>query len=67
MKLDKDIYTVKEVAQLLDLTHYAITGAIRAGKLKADTFNHTYMIRRDDLIEYLEYRRGRRNGRQEKH
>lgn len=44
MKLDKDIYTVKEVAQLLDLTHYAITGAIRAGKLKADTFNHTYMI-----------------------
>lgn len=64
MKLTKEIYTAKEVAQLIGLTPPAIRGAIQAGTLKtAGKFNNAYIIRRDDLIEYLEYRERRDNGK----
>lgn len=62
MKLTKDAYTVKEVAQLLNLDPQAIRAAIRAGTLKAGKFSNSYFIRRADFADYLEYRKGRDNG-----
>ena len=62
MKLDKDIYTTKEVGRLLELDAGAIRAAIRTGTLKAVKFNDTYIIQRDNLADYLDYRRRRDNG-----
>ena len=62
MKLDKDFYTAKEAAALIGLNPPAIRAAILAGTLKADKFNHAYIIRREDLADYLEYRERRDNG-----
>lgn len=62
MNLDKQIYTTREVARLLDLSPDAIREAIRAGKLKAEKFSRDYIITRKDLADYLEYRERRGNG-----
>lgn len=62
MKLEKDIYTVKEVAKMLSLESPAIRAAIKAGRLKAESFGKSYIIHRDDLAEYLAYRERRENG-----
>jgi excisionase family DNA binding protein len=62
MKLERDIYTAKEAAALIDLSPQAIRAAIHAGTLKAEKFNTYYIIHRDDLAEYLEYRERRDNG-----
>ena len=63
MKLERDIYTVKEVAELINLRPQAIRAAIHAGTLKAEKFNTYYIIRRNDLADYLEYRERRDNGK----
>ena len=63
MNLTKDIYTAKEVAQLIGLTTPAIRGAIHAERLKAGKFNNAYVIRREDLADYLEYRKGQNYGK----
>lgn len=63
MKLEKEIYTAKEAAELVNLRPQAIRAAIHAGTLKAEKFNTFYMIRREDLADYLEYRERRDNGK----
>ena len=63
MKLTKDIYTAKEAAALVGISPPAIRAAILAGTLKAEKFNTYYIIRRDDLADYLEYRERRDNGK----
>jgi len=59
MKLEKEIYTTKEVAALIGLNPPAIRDAIRYKTLKAEKLNRDYMIKRDDLAAYLEYRERR--------
>ena len=54
MKLEKDLYTAKEAAALIGLSPAAIRAAILAGTLKADKFNHSYIIRREDFADYLD-------------
>lgn len=63
MNLNKEIYTTREVARLLDLSPDAIREAIRAGKLKAEKFSRDYVITRKDLADYLEYRERRDHGK----
>ena len=63
MNLDKEIYTTREVARLLDLSPDAIREAIRAGKLKAEKFSRDYVITRKGLADYLEYRERRDHGK----
>ena len=63
MKLEKDLYTAKEAAALIGLSPAAIRAAILAGTLKADKFNNSYVIRREDFADYLEYRERRDNGK----
>lgn len=63
MNLEKAIYTTKEVASLIGLSAPAIRAAIQAGRLKAEKFSNTYVIRREDLADYLDYRERRDNDR----
>ena len=65
MKLEKDIYTTRDIAKLTGLTTKGVTNAIRAGRLKADKLNNSYIVTREHLADYLEYRTGRNNGRKE--
>ena len=51
MNLEKAIYTTKEVASLIGLSAPAIRAAIQAGRLKAEKFSNTYVIRREDLAD----------------
>ena len=60
--MDEKVYTVNEVARLVGVAPPAIRAAIHAGTLKAEKFNTCYIIRRDDLADYLEYRERRDNG-----
>lgn len=43
-----DILTVKEVAQLLRLSQWAVREGIKSGALRAARFGHIYRIRRCD-------------------
>ena len=63
MKLERDIYTAKEAAEIVNLRPQAIRAAIHAGTLKAEKFNTYYVIHREDLADYLEYRERRDNGK----
>lgn len=61
--LNKDTYTVREIANLLHCIPSAVTAAIKAGRLRASKISKIYIITREDLAEYLEYRERRDNGR----
>lgn len=61
--LNKDVYTVREIANLLHCIPNAVTAAIKAGRLRAFKISKIYLITREDLAEYLEYRERRDNGR----
>lgn len=63
MKLERDIYTAKEAAEIVNLRPQAIRAAIHAGTLKAEKFITYYVIHREDLADYLEYRERRDNGK----
>ena len=63
MKLTKDIYTTREVANMVGVDTHAITAAIKAGRLKADKFAGAYVITKEELQTYLDYRETRNNGR----
>lgn len=56
MELLKDLYTVKDVAELLNLTEPGIRANIKSGKLKATKFNNSYIITKADLESFLEDR-----------
>ena len=63
MKLEKEIYSVKEVAKLIDMNPETVRAAIRTGTLKANKFNNSYVIHREALADYLDYRERRDNGK----
>lgn len=61
--LNKDVYTVREAANIIHCMPCTITAAIKAGRLRASKISKIYLITREDLAEYLEYRERRDNGR----
>lgn len=63
MKLTKDIYTTREVAHMIGVETRAVQAAIKSGRLKADKFAGAYVITKEELKSYLEYRETRNNGR----
>ena len=48
------IYTVKEVAELLQVSKMTISRYIKAGKLKSSKLGRMYRIADDDLRKFLE-------------
>lgn len=56
MELLKDIYAVKDVAAILDLTEGSIRKYIKNNKLKASKLNGTYIIAKADLEEFIKAR-----------
>ena len=56
MELLKDIYAVKDVAAILDLTEGSIRKYIKSNKLKASKLNGTYIIAKADLEEFIKAR-----------
>lgn len=59
MELIKDIYTVAELAKLLNIMPAAVRQQIRTGKLKADKFNNAYVITKAEAERYIESRGGK--------
>lgn len=56
-KLDKERYSVREIADIMGIDKDVIRHAVFDGKLKAATAGHDILfIRRDDLIEWLRQR-----------
>lgn len=51
------IYSTRDAAKELKTTVIAIRHAINRGKLKASKFGKSYMITREDLDKYAEYRK----------
>lgn len=51
-----DFLTVKQVAEKLDLLPHTIRNYIRTGKLKAIQVNNTYLIKTEDLEEFIKNR-----------
>ena len=53
MELLKDLYTVKDIAALLNLTDGAIRALIKRDRLKASKFNGAYIITKQDLKAFI--------------
>ena len=49
-----DGYSVKELMEMLPLSYAFIIGEIRAGRLPAAKCGRRFLIRREDLVAYLE-------------
>lgn len=52
--IEKDYYTPKEVADILNLHYLTILRNIQAGKLKAVRIGRQFRISRDDLQAFIE-------------
>lgn len=53
-KLEKDIYSVQEVAELLKAHDHTIRNAIKSNRLKAEKMGNIYYIKKDELERFLE-------------
>lgn len=51
-----DYYTIKDISEKLNLMPPAIRAHIRAGNLKATKINGAYLIKQEDLDEFLKRR-----------
>lgn len=56
MELLKDLYTVKDVAALLDLTESSVRKYIKSSRLKALKLNGAYIVSKADLEEFIRVR-----------
>lgn len=56
MELLKDLYTVKDVAALLDLTESSVRKYIKSNRLKALKLNGAYIVNKADLEEFIRAR-----------
>lgn len=59
MELLKEVYTVKEVAELLGIKAPAVRARINKGNIKADTFNGAYIITKKEVARLLEEKGGK--------
>ena len=63
MNLTKEIYTTRDAANLIGVLPPQICYEITTGKLKAEKVGTGYIIKRENLIEYLNFRKARTNGK----
>jgi len=49
MVLNKDYFTVKELADLIGVSRVAVFNRIKLGKIKAEKIGRNYIIRKEDL------------------
>ncbi len=49
----KEVMTVREVAEILRVHAYTVTGLIRSGKLKAFKVSNRYRIKREELEIFM--------------
>lgn len=52
----KDIYTVKDIADMLEITAFGVRKYIYDGRLKAEKVGNTYFIKAADLVRFLKER-----------
>jgi excisionase family DNA binding protein len=53
----KELFSVEEVAKLLDISHSGVLYHIRSGKLKAQQVGKIYIISKDDFGDFLKKHR----------
>ena len=49
MKIEKNYYTVKELADIMGFSRITIFNRIKAGKIKAEKIGRNYIIYKNDL------------------
>lgn len=59
--MDKEFYTVREIADLLEVTVDTIQSYIRRKELIAYRVGNSYRIKREDFEKFLEKRRTDKN------
>lgn len=52
----KQIYTVTEIAEMMEITPFGVRRYIYDGRLKAEKIENQYFIKRDDLIAFFKDR-----------
>ena len=53
----KELFSVEEVAKLLDISHSGVLYHIRSGKLKAQQVGKVYIISKEDFGDFLKKHR----------
>jgi excisionase family DNA binding protein len=53
----KELFSVEEVAKLLDISHSGVLYHIRSGKLKAQQVGKIYIISKEDFGDFLKKHR----------
>ena len=51
----KTFYSTAEAAQLLKVSRVAVFKKIKAGELKADKVGRAYIIKKQDLFDYIQF------------
>ena len=59
--MDKEFLSVKDIAELLGLKEDTIQGWIRRKELTAYKVGNTYRVKREDLDQFLEERRTKKD------
>ena len=49
----KELFSVQEIAKLLDISHSGVLYHIKAGKLRAQQVGKIYIITKDDFGDFL--------------
>lgn len=62
MEAVKDFFTVKELADSLNILPDSLRQHIRSGKLKAAKINGSYIIDKAEVERYLQERAGSKKG-----
>ena len=55
-----DVLTAEQAAEIKGVTRRAIYDAIHTGKIKADRFGRTWLIKREELDKYKPHQPGRK-------
>jgi excisionase family DNA binding protein len=53
----KELFSVQEIAKLLDISHSGVLYHIKAGKLRAQQVGKIYIITKDDFGDFLKKHR----------
>ena len=59
--LMKDLFSVQEVAKLLDMSHSGVLYHIRNGSLKSTQVGKIYIITKEDFADFLKEKKKEKN------
>ena len=57
----KDLFSVQEVAKLLDMSHSGVLYHIRNGSLKSTQVGKIYIITKEDFADFLKEKKKEKN------